>query len=492
MRFVSWAAVSSLPQAKKVSLDDQKATNREHATRHGGQIVAELTVPGESRNIVLFEDACRRIDAYAQLRDLIAAKAFDVLIYLDRSRLGRKASLSMAVVELCHEAGILTYETENPPARLDQIQTSHDDMLIGAIKSVGAQREIEKLQERHRMGMMERVREGKLPAGVPWGWTATYDTDGNRTLTIDEPAAAAIRTMLLDLYLVQGLGLDSVAERLNETGVATPTGLQWEKSNVQGVMRLLWRYAGYSEVNRRGDRPYTRARGNWPPILSEDEAQSIEDEKKRRVFGRRGVATAYLFSTCVSCAECGNRMVYATHRRNRPGHKMQVSLRCSHHPRIPHRHTHISENKVRAALEEAIAYLQTPENRRAILADSQQTNAAHIETEAAQQQAQAAQIQEAIHRADDAYVSGRMDAERYQRQVERLAAQSAAIAKRLAELDTARKDADHEAHRATRLDEIAADGPAILDGDTRAANAWLKRHLRLWVEDNEVVRVEYL
>lgn len=88
LRFASWAAVSSLPQAKKISLDDQLATNREHIERHGGQLVAELLVPGESRSIVLFEDACRRIEAYARLKEMIDAKAFDVLIYLDRSRLG--------------------------------------------------------------------------------------------------------------------------------------------------------------------------------------------------------------------------------------------------------------------------------------------------------------------------------------------------------------------------------------------------------------------
>ena len=93
MRWVSWAAVSSLPQAKKVSIDDQLAENRQHAERHDGQVVAELVVPGESRSIVLFEDACRRIDAYAELKRLIDGRAFDVLVYLDRSRLGRKASL---------------------------------------------------------------------------------------------------------------------------------------------------------------------------------------------------------------------------------------------------------------------------------------------------------------------------------------------------------------------------------------------------------------
>lgn len=161
-RFVSWAAVSSLPQAQKISLQDQLATNRQHIALHEGTVVAELVVPGESRNIVLFEDAARRMEAYAQLKTLIDQRAFDVLVYLDRSRLGRKASLSMAVVELCHEAGIATYETENPPSSLD-VDDSHDDMLLGAIKSVGAQREIAKLKQRHRTGMIGRVQDGKFP-----------------------------------------------------------------------------------------------------------------------------------------------------------------------------------------------------------------------------------------------------------------------------------------------------------------------------------------
>lgn len=41
-RFVLWAAVSSQPQVEKISLDDQITQGRQHAERHGGQIVAEL------------------------------------------------------------------------------------------------------------------------------------------------------------------------------------------------------------------------------------------------------------------------------------------------------------------------------------------------------------------------------------------------------------------------------------------------------------------
>jgi len=35
-RFVSWTAVSSLPQAKKISLEDQRNTNHRHIERHDG------------------------------------------------------------------------------------------------------------------------------------------------------------------------------------------------------------------------------------------------------------------------------------------------------------------------------------------------------------------------------------------------------------------------------------------------------------------------
>lgn len=167
-RWVSWAAVSTLPQAKKVSNEDQLRENRAHAAKHGGIVLEELVVPGESRSIVLLEDAAARIPAYARLRELIAAKAFDVLVYLDRSRLGRKAALSMAIIELCHDAGILAYETDNPPASLAAAATvGTDDMLIGAIKSVGAQSEIDKFKRRSAMGRKARAKAGATCGDLP-------------------------------------------------------------------------------------------------------------------------------------------------------------------------------------------------------------------------------------------------------------------------------------------------------------------------------------
>ena len=100
---------------------------------------------------------------------MIEARSFDVLVYLDRSRLGRKASLSMAIVELCHASGIAICETESGGELI--YGATYDQLLVGAIKSVAAQQEITKLTERHRMGMLARVQRGDWPNTLPWGCT---------------------------------------------------------------------------------------------------------------------------------------------------------------------------------------------------------------------------------------------------------------------------------------------------------------------------------
>lgn len=86
-----------------------------------------------------------------------------------------------------------------------------------------------------------------------------------------------------------------------------------------------------------------------------------------------------------------------------------------------------------------------------------------------------------------------MDVERYAAQVLRV--QSEVAAER-ARLDTLRADvADEQARgsHADRLAEVIANGYALLDTpDTAAANAWLRQRVRVWVEDNMIVEVEWL
>lgn len=487
LRWVSWAAVSSEPQVKdKVSIDDQLNVNREHCAHHGGQLVAELVVPGQSRNIVLFEEACRRIDAYARLKELIDQKAFDVLVFLNRSRLGRKASLSMAVVELCHESGIVTFETENPPATLAVPQTSHDDMLLGAIKSVGAQREIQQLTERHRMGMLGRIKRGELPSRVPYGYIARFDEHGTRSIEIDEAAASVIQRIFAE-YLA-GSGTPVIADRLNADGIPTPLGRRWESINVRSILDNIWRYAGMTEVNRRSkrNRPYVRAPGNWPAIITVELAERIVAERQQRRAHRRLANTTYLLSGLCWCMRCNRRMHVRSQAPKRPNQRRVEQIVCTG----PHDQRSVSYKRIVSVLRSRIAELKHFDRDELTGANTMaESLAGQIEQQLATLNDLAARIQ----RADDAYVAGRMDAARYGRQVEQIEMQRITVE---TEIDRLRQLLADDTARGThrqRLEETATAGLAMLDHpDPAVANIWLRNHVRIWIDGYSVAAVEWI
>lgn len=497
-RFVSWAAVSSLPQAKKISLDDQLATNRQHIAKHDGQLVAELVVPGESRNIVLFEEAVRRMDAYGRLHQMINERAFDVLIYLDRSRLGRKASLSMAVVELCHEAGIVTYEIESPPASLD-FATSHDDMLIGAIKSVGAQQEIIKLQERHRKGMLARIAKGEFPGGVPWGWQVRYEVvDGAPVKRVEvDPIALAILRMIVDEYLNRGTGNEAIAEKLQTMGYAPPGGaVTWWKSTVQWIIKRAWRFAGYVEVNRttKTGRSYAKAKSRWPALITDHEAEALLAEQQRRRSARRSVGSAHRFSQCVWCITCNRRMrgerkrdYYTTTNQT-----INTYYRDTFFCKPRHHGGSVLTKRIIAAVTAAIEFAKDEGNRQRVLAEAP-GHSTGLRQQMAGLEFRLAELNTALLRVDDAYADGTLTADRYQRQVERISGQINAVQSAIEDVEAQLRDEAHTAGRMDRIVEFVADGQYWLESpDIAAANAWFRKHIQIWIEHNLVARVEYI
>jgi len=490
-RFVAWAAVSTLPQAKKMSLGDQKQEARRHIAQHGGEIVAELEVPGQSRSIVLFEDACRQIQAYSSLRDLIVGRAFDVLIYLDRSRLGRKASLSMAIVELCHEAGIVTYEMEAPPATLEVIDT-HDAMLIGALKSVGAQQEVVKFGYRHSRGMQARIKNGDFPAGVPWGWVEKKTIVGNQIETTVEvdPLAQSALVLIVERYLQYGDGSRAIADKLQATSFPSPSGGTWRKDNVQHIIKRSLRYAGILEYNKRNTplRPYVQARMRWPALISEETSKLLLAEMNRRRSARRSVGSPHRFSQCVWCEVCNRPMVaeytYSVNKTNKGQRYDREVYRCMANG--SHKGGTITARKIEDAYLAAIDYLQDETNLQSMInAIPDKTPA--IKAKITELEQQVLDFKPALERADDAYVTGRMDAERYQRQVDSIAEKTQAIQNQIVALHTELVEAVASTGRDQRVRDVADHGLDMLrEPDIARANAWIRRSIRFVVRDSEV------
>lgn len=493
-RFVLWAAVSSLPQVEKVSLQSQIEQARQAASHHDGEIVAELVIPGESRDIVLWEDACRTIDAYARLRELIESRSFDVLVFLNPSRLGRTAALIMAVQELCRRAGIILYDLDAPPATLDSPQAGHADLLINAIKSVGAQQEVIELARRNAMGMVARVQKGEFPHAPPWGWVVRWEVDGEQprmAVEVDPQAAAALR-LIVDEYLNHGAGNEAIAEKLQAAGYPSPRGDKWWKTTIQRIVVRAWRYAGYNEINlhSRTGRPYVRAKSRWPAIITEAEAEALLAEQKRRVSARRSVGSLHRFSQCVWCADCNRRMNASWGKVTAKGRGYRTEYYFCRHG--DHDWERVSARKIFAAVRSSIEFASLSENR-TMLAGDIQPDTSHIEARIVECENRLRQTRASRNRADDAYVSSLMDEDGYRRQVKKLKRQAEAIQAERAELQAEIEQERHRSHRGDRLSEFAEQGAAMLkETDLPTAAAWFRARIHIWVSGSQVVAIEHI
>lgn len=491
-KFVSWVAVSSNPQAEKISPTRQRELNNEHIARHGGVLVEELVVTdargreGASRSIILLEDASRLIPAYARLRELIDTRAFDWLIFYDRTRLGREASLIMAIEALCRDARIGLYKTTSPPETLNYAD-GYDQRLISAIESVGAQEEIHKLRERHLGGMMERVQGGHFPGVVPFGWRVRYTETGEQVIELDPVAASMIRLALIDLYLEMGRGMHAVAAEMSRRGHTWLDGNPWTWHGVQHLLRMVHRYAGYVEINKAGERPYVRAKGNFPPIFSEDEMDSLLQERARRATGARRINAKYRYSGVAWCNVC-NRPMHGDTTRFR--NKKYVYTRYVCAKRGAHTGG-IMEHKVETAVREYIGFLQACGDVAELLPPPEDA-AGQTQSQITLLGGEIEKYRTALERVDNAYAMGIIDSdERYRAQVDTIQAQIASAQSQMDRLRSKISSADDRARSVSRLEDLRNSGLTWLDMDDRmAARTKLQRTLRVWVQENKVFSVE--
>jgi DNA invertase Pin-like site-specific DNA recombinase len=375
LRFVSWAAVSSEEQAKKVSLSDQRRLNQEHIHKWNGVLVADLVVPGISRYIVLFEDAMRRIEAYAHLKELIDRKAFDVLICYDFTRLGRRDSLISAVVGLCEDAGIRLYETTSPPTTLDGPIGTFDTRLLNAFKGVMSHNEIDKLVRRADSGRRARVKRGKHAGNPPYGYKRVFDDQGKSCAVVNEDEAVVVR-LFYELYLERGRSLASICKEFNARGYVSPQSKRpWVPGTIRQLIINCWTYAGYATwgtYSKKGE--MFRSKAEWEPIISEDMARKAERERQARAYGRRAVSGANRLSLVAKCDYCGANICI----HQKAGHNGYV------------KNTYLCKNKCRgsrifepdmlSAIEAAIVELQNNARLENLIGDTPSSHDNLIET----------------------------------------------------------------------------------------------------------------
>ena len=218
----------------------------------------------------------------------------------------------------------------------------HDQLLL-QIRGAVAEYERTLIAERMRRGRLMKLRAGQL---LPWTKAPLgYQVDPERPrdpagLRRDEVSAVII-AQLFAWYLEERATLYSVAKRLTESGVPTPTGTpRWNVATVRGILRNPL-YTGTAYANRTqavaarqrksallpvgaGDSTCPRPPEEWiaitvPAIITAETFEMVQEKLSKNMQGARRHNTShdYLLRALVSCGTC---RLSATGRVVHPGY----------------------------------------------------------------------------------------------------------------------------------------------------------------------------
>jgi len=153
--------------------------------------------------------------------------------------------------------------------------------------------------------MQVRAARGQ-PLGRP---SYGYRIGGEGTLEVVKNEAAVVE-MIFKLYTKNGLGLRLIAQHLNERGIGTRRGGNW---NIVGIRDILRNPAYIGTSTRFGMR---RANAHEAIVPPEVFRVAQDQTRARRPVGRVMNPEPFPLSGVVYCAYCGNKMMGATKRQS--------------------------------------------------------------------------------------------------------------------------------------------------------------------------------
>ena len=274
--------------------------------------------------------------AITKLLESVRTQQFDVVLATKLDRMCRNLLDLLQLVEGFEQSGCRfvsaseSFDTSTAAGRM----TLH---LLGMF----AEFERERISERVKDNMLSLARNtDKALVGPCFG----YDlVEGN--FAINEAEAEHVRFMF-DLA-EQGHGTRYIAKALNDRGVLTKRGKQWESSNVKRLIKNI-ALIGSKLFNMRKNvkgKTQIRDKNEWlikenshPAIISAEQFETVQQLfESRRPTRARAESESYLLTGLVHCKRCGSRMKGHTARHKHATYYRYLcaayvlKFGCSHH-----------------------------------------------------------------------------------------------------------------------------------------------------------------
>lgn len=244
--------------------------------------------------------------AYRRLLDMIAAGEVDAVLTWHGDRLHRSISELEHYITVCEAREVPTFTATAGELDLTTATGRMHARIAGAV----ARHEVEHSVERQLAAKLQAAAAGKWGGGRrPFG----YEGDG-RTV---RPAEAAVVVEATDAIL-RGASLRSVTDLLNQRGVTTSTGRQWQPTELRKVL-MRARNAGLREHKGEIIGP-----AEWPPLVAEERWRAVcsvlGDPDRRTSYS---TARKWMLSGIAVCGVCGGPLrvtLLATTRASVPSY----------------------------------------------------------------------------------------------------------------------------------------------------------------------------
>lgn len=285
------------------------------------------------------------------LEDLKKGK-LDMVIVKDFSRLGRHNAKVLLLLDELTELGKRliaiddNYDSQEP-----------DDGIIG-IKTWYNERYVKDTSKKIRKVLSARQKEGSLLTPVPFGYKRNREDKKKIEVVAEE---ARLVRKIFDLY-IQGLGYRKIKEFLNENNTPTPSmarrmrelsegkvskrkvAYEWTDGMVKDILDNDF-YIGTFRLHKRAravvhgkDKRIKKEDqyaflGHHSPVVAEETYQMVQSIKEKRsqthyrggrIRNEEGEIEAPLFGGCLSCKDCGKRMVQIRRQTGKGSRKYYI------------------------------------------------------------------------------------------------------------------------------------------------------------------------
>ena len=336
MRIAIYVRVSTQRQAQTQTIEQQIERLKTHITAKGWLLEAERIYRDEGHS-----GAKLNRPGLDSLRDHAALAEFDLVLVTAPDRLARNYVHQVLLIEELGKRGIPVEFLDRPMS-----DDPHDQLLL-QIRGAVAEYERTLIADRMRRGRLTKFRAGKLLPWTrpPYGYRVDPDHPRDPGLVHLDEAEAAQVVQMFAWYLEPKATLYSIAKRLSDLSLPTPTGKpRWNVSTVRGIFKNP-SYTGNAYTNRSrpvpakqrksalrpigpGGSTTPRSVEEWiavpvPAIVSQENFELVQSKlaMNQQTAPRNNKTHQYLMRGLVSCGKC---RLSATARALPTGHQYYV------------------------------------------------------------------------------------------------------------------------------------------------------------------------